>query len=178
MRASFLYGGVQLEEATKALRRAHTPEKPKPQPRGRGPIVSPGFLVGFVAMVVTLGWLAWPRTPNADPLGDGRLNNAPAEADPFADPQVRARLAYFRSIIHEYGLPTVGEQRMMQLPDGRDILITYHGQAQQWEDLPWTGNKLGDCFTFDGNFWIWAYPSAKALPIGTIHLQTPTWVDP
>src|SRR5258706_3010107 len=43
---------------------------------------SVGFLFCLGALIVMFGWLAWPRGPSADPLGDARLNNARATPTP------------------------------------------------------------------------------------------------
>jgi hypothetical protein len=76
--------------------------------------------------------------------------------------------------VHRYTRP--GDSWVAQLPDGRYILATYvvdyPGQSMyRWEDLPWTGNKIGDArYVYASKHWfLWLKPNPALTPI---------WIDP
>jgi hypothetical protein len=152
---SFLTAGLELQQIGEALRQAY----PLPQKKRRhfGPDLKVLLYLGlYLALLFVVLLLAW--SPTADPLGDAKLNNAPRSA---ASPT-----------------PTTHQQRVNQLgdtfliPDKQHIAI-YVGDQVHWEDLPWTGNHIGDArYVWDVKRWyIWLVPAESED-------GTPTWTDP
>src|SRR5258708_940180 len=102
--------------ATATMERIGRDFKERLQPKPRVPL-SAGFLLGLGALIFVFGWLAWPRGPSADPIGDGRLNNAratptPAMSAPAPVPAPRAELVRLnpnvpRAAVVSLGTPLV-----------------------------------------------------------------------
>lgn len=152
-----------------------------PQIRGQPRIpFSVGFLLGIGALIFVFGWLAWPRT-NADPIGDGRLNNARATPTPVAiAPAPRAELIRLnpnvpRATLVNLGTPVVptkvqmGESFWVQMPDQRWIVASAMGRANRLEELPLTGNRIGDARWIGEHCFVWLNPIGQT---------NPTWIDP
>jgi hypothetical protein len=138
---------AELEQICLALRRAYPPT-----PR-RAPTFTVGhiiFICGVLLVPIVLTPWPWGRMA-ADPLGDAKLNNAKPDPTPIQ----------------------VGGKWLTELPDGRKVVATYVGYHNDWKDLPWTGNRVGDAR------WLWAYNHyfvwiAPLTPANA----TPTWIDP
>lgn len=138
----------------------------------------------IIALVAVFVWLAWPRGPSADPLGDARLNNArptptPAVA-PAPAPALRAELVRVnpnvpRATLVNLGTPVIptkvqmGDTFWVQMPDQRWIVANAMGHANRLEELPLTGNRIGDARWIGEHCFVWLNP------IGQIN---PTWIDP
>ena len=56
------------------------------------------------------------------------------------------------------------------MPDGRWVVATAIGRAKSQEDLPWTGNKIGDARWIGEQCFVWLNPIGQ-----TNH---PLWIDP
>jgi hypothetical protein len=143
---------AELAQINEALRRAYTP--PKPPTPNLGAIAL--TIAIPIAPVVAL-MLAWSKS--VDPMGDAKLNNAPPVkvAAPSSTPRYTQ----------------LGDQFVADMPDGRPVAATYVGQHNDWKDLPWTGNKVGDAR------WLWAYKHwfIWVAPLSPAN-ATPTWIDP
>jgi hypothetical protein len=63
----------------------------------------------------------------------------------------------------------VGESFWGQMPDGRWIVATAMGWTKSWEDLPWTGNRIGDARWIGKHCYVWLNPIGQT---------SPTWIDP
>lgn len=174
--ASFFTAGSQLEDISKTLQRLQEPEKPKPEPRV--PTLSLGIILGLGALVIAFGWLAWPRGPSANPIGD---NNAQATPTPVMSvPAPRAEVVRLnpnvpRAALVSLGAPfqpktvQMGESFWGQMPDGRWIVATAIGRLNRWEELPWTGNRIGDARWIGKHCYVWLNPIGQTYP---------TWIDP
>src|SRR5258707_7281483 len=167
--------------ATATMERIGRDFKERLQPKPR---VSAGFLLGLAALIVVFGWLAWPRTPSADPIGDGRLNNARATPTPVTSiapaPAPRAELVRLNPNVPRAALVTLGtpvaqksvqwgESFWVQMPDSRWIVATAMGRTNRVEELPLTGNKVGDARWIGEHCFVWLNPIGQTLP---------TWIDP
>ncbi len=169
--------------ATATMERIRRSLDERPQPKPRLPF-SAGFVLLVAALIFVFEWLAWPRTPSADPIGDGRLNNARATPTPVAPapitPAPWAELVQSnpnvpRATLVSLGTPVAqksvawGESFWVQMPDTRWIVATAMGRANREEELPLTGNQIGDARWIDKHCFVWLNP------IGQI---SPTWIDP
>jgi hypothetical protein len=163
--------------ATATMERIGRDFKERLQPKSRFPA---GFLLGVGALIFLFGWLAWPRT-NADPIGDGRLNNARATPTPaISVPAPRAELVRLnpnvpRATLVNLGTPSIpklvqmGDTFWVQMPDSRWIVATAMGDANRLEELPLTGNRIGDARWIDKHCFVWLNPIGQT---------TATWIDP
>src|SRR6267142_3299036 len=135
-----------------------------------------------IALVAIFVWLAWPRGPSADPLGDARLNNAQATPTPAPAISVpvppRAELVRLnpnvpRATLVSLGTPLIptkvqmGDTFWVQMPDTRWIVANAMGRAKSQEELPLTGNRIGDARWIGEHCFVWLNP------IGQIN---PTWI--
>lgn len=154
---------LELEQINIALRRAYPP--PPPTRRNLGALaqtirdlraIAATIAIAIVPVLVLI--LAWSKS--VDPLGDAKLNNAPPQAQ-RAKPSPTPRYTQF------------GDQLKVTMPDGRWLTATYVGQHNDWKDLPWTGNKVGDARWLWSckHYFIWVAPLTPAN-------ATPTWIDP
>src|SRR5258708_7855483 len=150
----------------------------RPQPRFP---LSVGFLLCLGSLILMFGWLAWPRGPSADPIGDARLNNARATPTPVMPvPAARAELVRAnpnvpRAALVSLGAPVAqksvewGESFWVQMPDRRWIVATAIARANRLEELPLTGNKVGDARWIGEHCFVWLNPIGQT---------SPTWIDP
>jgi hypothetical protein len=152
--ASFLTARVQLEDISKTLQGLQQePAKPsKPEPRVTLSFFKDywpqlGVILVLGAIVVAFGWLAWPRGPSASPRAALVSLGAP-----FQPKKVQ-----------------VGESFWGQMPDGRWIVATAMGWTKSWEELPWTGNRIGDARWIGKHCYVWLNPIGQT---------SPTWIDP
>src|SRR5260221_85799 len=150
-------------------------ERLQPKPRVR---FSVGFLLCVGALILMFGWLAWPRTPSADPIGDARLNNARPTATPVAIapvpiPALRAELVRLnpnvpRATVVNLGTPHSqttklqwGDSFWVQVPDQRWVVATAIARANRLEELPLTGNKVGDARWIGEHWFVWLNPIGR-----------------
>jgi hypothetical protein len=155
MRPRFLYGPqVELEQIGQALRRAYAPPPKPPAPaRARFSLMpvagSIVFILGIILAPMVLLGI----------LAD--QSNRSCRPTP---------------VIHRM---QVGDYFIADLPDGRHIVATARSSERRWEDLPWTGNHIGDAkfvgdpykFPIKGHWFVWMKPLGKTN-------ATPTWIDP
>jgi|GraSoi_2013_60cm_1033757.scaffolds.fasta_scaffold00855_2 hypothetical protein len=154
---------LELEQISVALQRAYGRESStaaKPKRRLKLPAFSFGQILYVLGLLLLGGVLLHPWQRSVDPLGDAKLNNAPPVK--VGEPP--------SPTLHPVRL---GDQFMAEMPDGRWLTATYVGQHRDWNDLPWTGNKVGDArYVWALKHWfIWAAPLTPAN-------ATPTWIDP
>ncbi len=148
----------ELERVSVALRAAYAQP-----PRQRIRIWERNFPWELVyvlfAVIPICALFILPHNP-ADPLADARVDNAPQVASTPVPPPKPKEIHF-------------GDHFNVTMPDGRLISGTYVGQANQWQDLPWTGNKIGDPrYLWEYKHWfIWL------APVGA-NLNRPTWIDP
>jgi hypothetical protein len=110
----------------------------------------------MIAFVLGIFRFAW--SPNVDPLGDAKLNNAPAvvAATPSPTPQPT------QLVVHDFAPRPVG---------GRCVNGFVRLPVEFINDLPLKGNLLGDMrfVQSDGHFWVWTTPAGSIAP---------SWIDP
>ncbi len=174
-------------QATATMERIGRDFKERLQPKRRFPF-SVGFIFCAGALILMFGWLAWPRGPSVDPIGDARLNNARATPTPVAIapapvpiPAPRAELVRAnpnvpRATIVNLGTPHLettklqwGDSFWVQMPDQRWIVATAIARANREEELPLTGNQIGDARWIDKHYFVWLNPIGQT---------NPTWIDP
>ncbi len=143
------------------------------QPQRKGLPLSLGILLGLGAMVVAFGWLAWPRGPSAD---NTRATPTPASIAPAPRAElVRLNPNVPRAALVSLGTPLVqeyvqeGESFWVHMPDRRWIVATAMGRAKSQEELPLTGNRIGDARWIDPHYFIWLKPIGQT---------SATWIDP
>jgi hypothetical protein len=57
----------------------------------------------------------------------------------------------------------------MDLPDGTNVFIHLRGDLVNLNQLPMTGNHIGDAFHVSGTTYAWLVPQGHTVP---------TWIDP
>ena len=154
---------AELEQINVALRRAYEPPPPTRQNsralaqtiRDLGALAST-IAIAIVPVVALM--LAWSKP--ADPMGDAKLNNAPKN----------------QLIRHEGAVEPVVKQLVVGdivefKEDFPGLKAIVQESVHMWEELPWTGNKIGDArYVFASKHWfVWLKPSTAL---------TPTWIDP
>jgi hypothetical protein len=161
--------------ATATMERIRRSLEQRPQRKG----LHWGVVV--IALVAVFVWLAWPRGPSADPIGDGRLNNAQATPAPAVSvPAPRAELVRLnpnvpRATLVNLGTPVIptkvqmGDTFWVQMPDSRWIVAAAMGRANRLEELPLTGNRIGDARWIGEHCFVWLNPIGQT---------NPTWIDP
>ena len=82
-----------------------------------------------------------------------------------------------RAALVSLGTPSVqtnplqgGDAFWVQMPDGRWVVATAVGRANSQEELPWTGNQIGDAIWIGQQCFVWLNPIGQ-----TNH---PLWIDP
>jgi hypothetical protein len=70
------------------------------------------------------------------------LNNAHTHISPSYDPSKIVPQPTPAPITRTVVL---GESFWLTMPDMRDVYVTAVGVHYDWSELPWTGNKVGDC---------------------------------
>ncbi len=131
------------------------------------------------------GILLHPWQKSVDPLGDAKLSNArptptPAALAPTSVPAARAELVRAnpnvpRAALVSLGAPVAqkfvewGESFWVQMPDSRWIVATAIARANRVEELPLTGNKVGDARWIDKHCFVWLNPIGQTNPM---------WIDP
>jgi hypothetical protein len=63
----------------------------------------------------------------------------------------------------------IGEQCLVELPNGIQALARYKGQLANEGMLALSGNSIGDTWAVGEGLWIWLYPIGGSAP---------TWIDP
>jgi hypothetical protein len=155
------------------------------------------FALAIGIFLIVLFMLTWrlpeikvshPDAIVADP--DAVANNSPTGWPKVVDPQPMYRPD---AVANNHAPPQLAssptprrtkadlrpaDQFIAYMPDGREIVVTwvvdYPGQNMyRWEDLPWTGNKIGDArYVWSYCHWfVWTVPLTSAN-------ATPTWIDP
>jgi hypothetical protein len=64
----------------------------------------------------------------------------------------------------------IGPIYFQRMPNGDLVWTRYRGRVLDLDDLPQSGNSIGDEFmTYDGVLWLWVCPTGQTVP---------TWIDP
>ena len=160
---------AELEQINVALRRAYEPPPPPP----KRPAFSFGPILYILGLLLLAGVLLHPWQKSVDPLGDAKLNNAKpiprAELIKWNPHVPRATLVNLGEPLEHIGTVNWGDTFWVMMPDGRWIVVTAMGRANRVEELPLTGNRIGDARWVGDSCFVWLNP---------IGLTIPTWIDP
>jgi len=157
--------------ATATMERIRRSLDERPQPILRRepwtPSFSLGLLLAFFALVAV--WLSWPRTPNVEWLLKATPPIPRAELVKWNPHVPRAELVSLGQPTPKYGKFNWGDTFWVMMPDGRWIVVTAMGRANTPEELPLTGNRIGDARWVGDSCFVWLNPIGQT---------NPTWIDP
>ena len=145
------------------VKREFTSRIPRPNPQTkRSNLTVPALIVGG-SLVVASALLNRPpaTTPSSPSVYREVVAPTPALEVPRALlvnlPAAKAEPVYYRP------------DHWMDLPDGTNVFIHLRGDLVNPNQLPATGNHIGDAFYVSGTTYAWLVPQGQTVP---------TWIDP